>query len=146
MSTTQTNRNTAKHNDESEQHVLTSREFTMILRKAGYNHTEMARHLGRSRSYVSNIANGMRTMTLRHATELREFLGDSLYRTALALVRKEQAERDRSLAEQRQRDLERHRAELQEEPRQQEERRRVREEELRAELEGITGIESSSEG
>ncbi len=146
MSTTQTNRNTDTHNDEAEQHVLTSREFTMILRKAGYNHAEMARYLGRSRSYVSNIANGIRTMTLRHATELRQFLGDSLYRTALALVRKEQAERERTLAEQRQRDMERRRTELQEEARQQEERRRLREEELRAELEGSTGIGSSSEG
>ncbi|MBK7411704.1 MAG: helix-turn-helix transcriptional regulator [Ignavibacteria bacterium] len=146
MSTTQTNRNTDTRNDESEQHVLTSREFTMILRKAGYNHAEMARHLGRSRSYVSNIANGMRTMTLRHATELREFLGESLYRTALALVRKEQTERDRTVAEQRQREIERRRTELQEEARQQEERRRLREEELRAELESSGDNESSSAG
>lgn len=145
MSTTQTNRNTDTHNYEAEQYILTSREFTMILRKAGYNHAEMARYLGRSRSYVSSIANGLRSMTLRHATELRQFLGDTLYRTALALVRKEQTERDRTLAEQRQRDIERRRAALQEEARQQEERRRLREEELRAELESSGDNESTSE-
>ncbi len=96
--------NTPNKNHNAEQPAITThQEFRMVLKVAGYSQNELARAIGRSRSYVNNVANGISPLTLRVIEQLRYFLGEQLF--DLAVTRARQV-----VIEERQRQIERERA------------------------------------
>lgn len=78
-----------QHDEQPELELLTSEEYSRMLRSAGYSHSDMAKYLGRSRTYITSVANSYRTMTFRQVQELEDFLGERLYAACLNKVRKE---------------------------------------------------------
>jgi transcriptional regulator with XRE-family HTH domain len=115
------------HADGQEMEMITAWEFKRVLLAAGYSHSQLARHLNVSRSYVTGVANGYVRMTFRHTQELERFLGTRLFRASLAKVRK-----DRADAELRHRESARRHAEAEAARRIEAERRAAEERQIRA--------------
>lgn len=101
--------------------LISAYQYGQILKVAGFSQSELAHSIGKSRSHISNVANGVTPIRLRHVEELEHFLGPRLFATALAVVKKIQEE-----------DLQRRQREM---LRQEEQRRKHREEMERIEQE-----------
>lgn len=117
--------------------VITSREFALVLKVAGFSQADLARAINRSRSHVNNVANGLTPITLRHMQELERFLGSRLFATALAIVRKQLAEAAQRRQVEQERFVEEQRRQQEETERQERLRREQRLRELEAELEAV---------
>ena len=72
--------------------IISSWEYKMVLKVAGYSYPEFAKGIGMSRSYVANVANGLRPIRMRQVQQLHNFLGARLYTAAIQKVRRNHEE------------------------------------------------------
>lgn len=69
-------------------HTMTADELHETLRAAGYTQSEYAQALGRSESFVSNLARGLTPMQLRYVHALRAMMGDDVFEAAIRSARR----------------------------------------------------------
>lgn len=69
-------------------HTMTADELHETLRAAGYTQSEYAQALGRSESFVSNLARGLTPMQLRYVHALRTMMGDDVFDAAIRSARR----------------------------------------------------------
>jgi len=68
--------------------TMTADELRETLRAAGYTQAEFARALGRSESFVSNLARGLAPMQLRYIQVLRRMMGGDVFDASIRSARR----------------------------------------------------------